>query len=83
MEAKLIWRSETGQQAWTCADSGLPVAYRRILDLVAAPTTVSNVALQLTEYRIKQVQDWIDELETLCFIHTSSLDEPKEVLQAA
>ena len=83
MEAKLIWRSETGQRAWTCADSGLPVGYRRILDLVAAPTAISNIAQQLTEYRVKQVHDWIDELETLCFIHASRLDEPQEVLQAA
>jgi hypothetical protein len=83
VEAKLIWRSETGQRAWNCNDSGLPVAYRRILDLVAAPTAVSNVAQQLTEYQVKQIQDWIDELETLCFLHASQIDEPQEALQAA
>jgi hypothetical protein len=72
--AQLVWRSISGQRAWECNNSGLPLQYRRILDLVASPTPVATLVSRLRDYSAKQVQDWLDELETLCFIDTSRLD---------
>lgn len=81
MTTRLVWRTETGQKAWDCADSGLPTPYRRILDLVATPTAVAKIVRELSDYSAKQVEDWLDELETLCFVHASRID--RESLLAA
>lgn len=84
--AQLVWRSNSGQRAWECKNSGLPLRYRRILDLIASPTPVATLVSALSDYSAKQVQDWLDELETLCFIDTSRLDravvDPRSVLAA-
>lgn len=81
MPTKLVWRTESGQAAWQCANSGLPQGYRRILDLIAAPESVASVITALgDDYPAKQVADWIEELETLCFIHASRTDELPEHL---
>lgn len=71
MQTKLVWRTDAGDRAWKCLDSGLPTAYRRILDLIESPTPVAKIARQLTDYPTKQIEGWLDELETLCFIHAS------------
>jgi hypothetical protein len=83
VQSKLVWRTEAGHRAWKCPDSGLPTAYRRILDLVESPTPVAKVALQLTDYPAKEIQGWLDELETLCFIHASRADESADYRRAA
>jgi hypothetical protein len=83
---QLVWRSNSGQRAWECANSGLPLQYRRILDLIASPTPAAALVSGLSDYSAKQVQDWLDELETLCFIDTSRLDRavvnPRSALAA-
>ena len=78
MDTKLIWRTKSGQRAWECRDSGLPAGYRRILDLAAAPASPANVSEALGEFSTRQVEDWIDELETLGFIHASRAGESPE-----
>jgi hypothetical protein len=83
VDSKIIWRTETGQRAWQSPKSGLPAGYRRILDLVAEPTEVTKVVVRLREYPPKQVEDWIDELETLCFVDASRIDKPFDARQAA
>jgi hypothetical protein len=84
--AQLVWRSDSGQRAWECMNSGLPSHYRRILDLIASPTLVAALVSGLGDYSAKQIQDWLDELETLCFIDTSRLDravvDPRSMLAA-
>jgi len=84
--ATLVWRSNSGQRAWECKNSGLPPQYRRILDLIASPTPVATLVSRLSDDSAKQVLDWLDELETLCFIDTSRLDravlDPRTVLAA-
>lgn len=80
MAEKLIWRSDAGHRAWECLDSGLPRGYRRILDLLATPISESKVIQALQDFEAKQVRLWIDELETLCFIEASRLEEPKNYL---
>jgi len=80
MGEKLIWRSDTGQRAWQCPDSGLPRGYRRILDVLATPLAESKVIHALREFEPKQIRRWMDELETLCFIHASRIDESNDYL---
>jgi hypothetical protein len=75
MAEKLIWRSDTGHRAWACLDSGLPRGYRLILDLLGSPLPEPKVMQALQDFDPKQVRCWIDELETLCFIHASRIDE--------
>ena len=83
MKTQLVWRTDSGQRAWDCANSGLPAAYRRILDLVASPTPVTKIVGQLSDYTAKQIQDWLDELETLSFIHASRAEPTSSDLLAA
>lgn len=79
---RLVWRSDSGHRAWQSPNSGLPAAYRRILDLAASPVSVAAIVAQLGDYPAKQVQDWVDELETLCFIHASRIDPQADLLAA-
>jgi hypothetical protein len=75
MAEKLIWRSDTGHRAWECPDSGLPRGYRLILDLLGTALPEPKVIHTLQGFEAKQIRRWIDELETLCFIHASRIDE--------
>ena len=75
MQQKLIWRSETGQRAWASAHSGLPTGYRSILALVESPLRAADIAGALSNYSIAQIDTWLGELETLCFIHVSGVDD--------
>lgn len=83
MKSELIWRTATGQRAWECPDSGLPAGYRRILGLVEAPTSAASILAKLTDCSAKQIEDWLYELETLCFIHVSRIDLKSSDLLAA
>lgn len=74
MTTKLIWRSDSGQRAWESAHSGLPAYYRRILDVCGSPTPAAKLVEKLADYSIEQICDWLDELETLGFIHASRVD---------
>ena len=69
MAQKRTYRqTDTGRKAWESGNSGLPPAYRRILGLVQATACSDDILAGMSDCCQKQVQDWIDELETLCFI---------------
>ena len=69
-------RTETGRRAWESLSSGLPAAYRRILDVVQTAACPEEIFAALPEYGRREVQRWLDELETLCFLeHPSAAAE--------
>lgn len=68
-ERRTYRQTDTGRKAWESRNSGLPPAYRRILGLLEAEAACSDDILAgMPDCCRKQVQDWLDELETLCFI---------------
>lgn len=69
-EQRKYRQTEAGRKAWESRNSGLPGAYRRILGLVQSVTCADEIFAGMQEYAGKQVQDWLDELETLCFIES-------------
>jgi hypothetical protein len=50
-------RTAAGERAWQCADSGLPVPYRRILQLVDSSLSIADIVAELREYSTRQVSD--------------------------
>jgi hypothetical protein len=75
MQNKVVSRTAAGQSAWESTNSGLPTPYRRLLDVLATPTPVASLARALPDYSGKQISDWLDQLETLCFICDASIGE--------
>jgi hypothetical protein len=67
-ERRTYRQTDTGRKAWESRSSGLPPAYRRILGLLQSAACCDDILAGMPECRKKQVQDWLDELETLCFI---------------
>lgn len=61
-------RTAQGQRAWESAASGLPAHYRRIIGIIGAEASAEKVYAGMQAYAIRQVQDWLDELETLGFV---------------
>jgi hypothetical protein len=61
-------RTETGRKAWQSRNSGLPAAYRKILGLLRNAASADDILAGMRGHPDKQVQDWLDELETLCFV---------------
>jgi hypothetical protein len=57
-----------GQRAWESPNSGLPAHYRRIISLIAAKTSCEDIFKEMACHPTRQVQNWLDELQTLCFI---------------
>jgi hypothetical protein len=67
-EQRKYRQTDTGRKAWESADSGLPPAYRRILAVVNGVAYSDEILAALQDCCPRQVQAWVDELETLCFI---------------
>ena len=62
-------RTAQGQRAWESTSSGLPAHYRRIMDLIGkGELSVERIFAGMKKHAPRQVQDWLDELETLGFI---------------
>ena len=62
-------RTAQGQRAWESTTSGLPAHYRHIMDLIGkGELAVERIFAGMKKYAPRQVQDWLDELETLGFI---------------
>lgn len=57
-----------GRRAWANAQSGLPPHYRKILDVIGKVQTAEAIFRALGGPSRQKVQDWLDELETLCFV---------------
>lgn len=54
-----------------------------ILDLINARVTVGYLIAKLSDYPVKQVHDWLDELETLFFIDAVTLPEDSDLIRRA
>jgi hypothetical protein len=67
-EQRKYRQTDTGRKAWESVHSGLPPAYRRILEVVNGVAYSDEILAALEDCCPKQVQAWVDELETLCFI---------------
>ncbi len=67
-EKRKYRQTDTGRKAWESLDSGLPPAYRRILDLVQGVAYSDEILAAMQDCCPRQVQAWLDELETLCFV---------------
>lgn len=67
-------RTEAGRKAWESRGSGLPAAYRRILGVVQSVACAEQIFAALPEYRVRELQGWLDELETLCFLEALPFD---------
>jgi hypothetical protein len=63
-------RTEAGRKAWENPHSGLPQAYRRILGLMLGVAYSDEVVGAMQEFPARQVLDWLDELDTLCFVES-------------
>ena len=61
-------RTASGQRACESATSGLPAHYRRIMHLIGRESPAEKVFAGMQAYAPRQVQDWLDELETLGFV---------------
>jgi hypothetical protein len=67
-EQRKYRQTDTGRKAWESGNSGLPPAYRRILGVVNGVAYSDEILGAMHDCCPKQVQAWLDELETLCFI---------------
>jgi hypothetical protein len=65
---RMYSRTAQGHRAWESAASGLPAHYRRIIGLIGAEASAEKIYAGMQAYAIRQVQDWLDELETLGFV---------------
>jgi hypothetical protein len=68
VEKRKYRQTDNGRKAWESRTSGLPPAYRRILDLVQGVAYSDEILAAMQDCCPRQVQCWLDELETLCFI---------------
>jgi len=75
--------SETGRKALESQNSGLPAAYRDILGLIHGTTHSDDVLSGMRGHADRQVRDWLDELETLCFVESSPFASEQERSGAA
>ena len=69
-EPRKYRRTETGRKAWESPHSGLPSGYRRILGLIHGVAYSEEVLRSMQDCAVRQVQDWLDELETLGFLES-------------
>jgi hypothetical protein len=79
-------RTEAGRRAWQSRRSGLPPAYRTILGLLGRAACCEDVVAAMPGYPRRQVLDWLDELDTLCFVESQPLaasSEPSSPLSRA
>ncbi len=69
---RIYRRTDTGYKAWASDKSGLPVPYRRILGIVERETDFRTLCARMAPYEEREVEQWIDELETLGFVQCDS-----------
>ena len=64
--------TDAGLRALQCPNSGLPVAYRRILAQVSTAARAEDIFVD--GHGARQVRDWLDQLDTLCFVHSECIE---------
>ena len=57
-----------GLRAWRSPESGLPTPYRMLLGIIQRATHCDEVIASMAGHSEKQILDWLDELDTLCFL---------------
>jgi hypothetical protein len=75
---RIYRRTETGGRALQSDQSGLPPAYREILRLLDGVAYAEDVLTGMRGFSEKQVLDWLDELDTLCFVESLPLTSGAE-----
>jgi hypothetical protein len=75
-ERRRYRQTDSGRKAWESRHSGLPPAYRRILGLIQGTACCDEVFAGMHDCSSREVQGWLDELETLCFIEALPFASP-------
>lgn len=57
-----------GSKARASRRSGLPAHYRQILELIRSAINDDEIHLALRSHPRQQIDDWLDELDTLGFV---------------
>jgi hypothetical protein len=60
--------TEEGSRAWESPRSGLPAHYRQILGLIRSKTKADEIHLGMPGHSRRQLDYWLDELDTLGFV---------------
>ena len=60
--------TKAGSKARASRRSGLPTHYRQILELIRSVINEDEIHSALPSHPPRQVDDWLDELDTLGFI---------------
>lgn len=60
--------TEAGSRVWESPWSGLPAHYRQILGLVQSETDADEIHVGMQSHSRRQINDWLDELDTLGFV---------------
>ena len=60
--------TEAGSRAWQSPRSGLPAHYRQILGLIQSETDADEIHVGMQSHSRRQINDWLDELDTLGFV---------------
>jgi hypothetical protein len=60
--------TKAGSKARASRRSGLPTHYRQILELICSVINDDEIHSALQSHPSRQVDDWLDELDTLGFI---------------
>jgi hypothetical protein len=68
-QGRLYRRTNSGRKALESERSGLPAAYRNILEMLETERTAAELVIAMRGvFSDRQVLAWLDELDTLCFI---------------
>jgi hypothetical protein len=68
---RICRRTNSGRKALESECSGLPAAYRKILEVLERERTAAELVAEMRGlFSERQVLVWLDELDTLCFIET-------------
>jgi hypothetical protein len=71
--------TKAGAKARASRTSGLPPHYRQILELIQSAISDDQVHRAMRSYPRQQLDDWLDELDTLGFIALASGSEQEPV----
>jgi SOS-response transcriptional repressor LexA len=76
-------RTAAGQRAWKSPGSGLPAHYRQIISLIGAKTSREEICKGMGCHSTRQVQSWLDELQTLGFIEVKGKKKSRSAVASA
>lgn len=72
---RIYRRTSSGRKALESECSGLPAAYRQILELLEEERTAAEVVSGMRgAFSERQILAWLDELDTLCFVERAGMN---------